>query len=324
MRGPFIKHNNSVLKIKNNLFLSLSLIILCNFYFKGILPYIKGKNDLYNLLYSLISPIIGGLTSYLSEYIYLKYISKKRNDEIKFELKYSFNVFTGIFLSLILFNNPIYLIIIGNIMSFIVFKIYNKDKFNKALIGCIFVIIFLKLKNIDIYNYIYIKPDSNLKDVLFDYSNITCPFLCILAFIFLSYKKAIKWKIPVFYIGTVFILLSIIGFRWNLGLNYSCFNILKSGILFYAVFIAPDLITSPITSVGQILYSILLGILTVAFTYLTSIPSMIISILIMNFLANLLDKIGSFRIDAIKKIIVPLILCVIISVILINYIVKIN
>ena len=55
----------------------------------------------------------------------------------------------------------------------------------------------------------------------------------------------------------------IIGNATNYGLWYPTFHILSGGLLFGAVFMATDPVTSPITKVGQLLYGICLGILTV-------------------------------------------------------------
>lgn len=57
---------------------------------------------------------------------------------------------------------------------------------------------------------------------------------------------------------------------------------------------ATDPVTSPVTPIGQVLYGLFLGILTVIFRFLTPFPEGVLtSILTMNMFVMILDKIGS-------------------------------
>jgi electron transport complex protein RnfD len=136
-----------------------------------------------------------------------------------------------------------------------------------------------------------------------------------LAFFYLTFKKVIKWKIPVIYIGTVFLLTWLIGNMNGLGIWYPLFQIMSGGLFFGAVFIANDTVTSPVTSVGQILYALFLGILTVLFRYLTPLPEGVLTaILTMNIFVVILDKIGSYGNVAIKKLIIPLTIGIVLAI----------
>jgi uncharacterized protein with FMN-binding domain len=64
--------------------------------------------------------------------------------------------------------------------------------------------------------------------------------------------------------------------------------------MFGAVFMATDPVTTPTTPIGQIIYALFLGILTVIFRYLTIFPEgVLLSILIMNMSVRLIDRIGA-------------------------------
>lgn len=79
--------------------------------------------------------------------------------------------------------------------------------------------------------------------------------------------------------------------------------------MFGAVFMATDPVTSPVTPIGQILYGLFLGILTVIFRFLTPFPEGVLtSILTMNMLVMILDKIGAVARFNFKITIIPFII----------------
>jgi len=134
----------------------------------------------------------------------------------------------------------------------------------------------------------------------------TSALLCIIGFIYLSLTKVIKWKIPATYILTVFLITYTIGSINNLDVWYPLFQIFSGGLMFGAVFMATDPVTSPTTPIGQVLYGIGLGILTVIFRYLTPFPEGVLtSILTMNMLVTIIDKIGAKARFNFKNALVP-------------------
>lgn len=348
MKGPFIKSENSTFKMMRNLLIALLPIILFSFYKNGLSPFLEGKTTFYGLIFPLLFIMIGALTSYLTEAVCLRIFMEKKGEELKQTLKKSFAIFPGLFLSLILpYHTPIPVLILGCVIATFIGKIiyggFGHNIFNPALIGCLFILTFFGGTIAELGGYLNVSeldaissatPLTNLslidgigsyETIVEPYGNLwnfffgtipgaigeTSSFLCILAYFYLSYKRVIKWKIPVFYIGTVFLLTWLIGNLNGLGIWYPIFQILSGGLFFGAVFMATDPVTSPITSIGQILYAILLGILTVTFRYLTPLPEGVLtSILTMNIFVVILDKIGSRGDGAMKKITIPLLLCV--------------
>ena len=77
--------------------------------------------------------------------------------------------------------------------------------------------------------------------------------------IYLIVKKVISWKIPVTYIATLAVFVFIFG---GLDANYVLAQVCGGGLIFGAFFMATDYVTSPITPMGQIVFGIMLGLLT--------------------------------------------------------------
>ena len=113
------------------------------------------------------------------------------------------------------------------------------------------------------------------------------------------------------YTLTVFLSTFIIGNILSLDVWYPLFHVLSGGLLFGAVFMATDPVTSPITKSGQVLYGISLGILTVLLRFLTPYPEGVMtSILFMNLLVFLFDKIGLKIKNDKKNLVIPYIIII--------------
>jgi len=94
----------------------------------------------------------------------------------------------------------------------------------------------------------------------------------------------IKWHVPVFYIGTVFLL------SWIMGQD-PLFHILAGGLMLGAFFMATDYVTSPITTRGKIIFAVGAGILVVVIRVLGTMPEGVCySILLMNAVTPLIDR----------------------------------
>ena len=72
--------------------------------------------------------------------------------------------------------------------------------------------------------------------------------------VYLIYKKQIDWKVPAVMIGTVFVL------TWAMGAN-PFMQILSGGLFLGAFFMATDMVTSPITGKGRVIFALGIGIL---------------------------------------------------------------
>lgn len=123
-------------------------------------------------------------------------------------------------------------------------------------------------------------------------------FLCVLAYIYLVIRKSINWRVPIFYVATVFVIsyaAAIIN-KMNgtlYGIWFPVFNLLSGSILFGAVFLATDYVTTPKTPNGKIFYAILLGIVTSFIRLLIGFDGVCISIILVSLLTPVIDLIAS-------------------------------
>lgn len=86
--------------------------------------------------------------------------------------------------------------------------------------------------------------------------------LCVLiGAAYLIIRKVISPKIPLIYIGTVAVFTLLFGGH-GFNLYYLACELCAGGLIFGAFFMATDYVTSPITPLGQIIFAIMLGILT--------------------------------------------------------------
>ena len=115
----------------------------------------------------------------------------------------------------------------------------------------------------------------------------------IIGGIYLMYTKVTDWRIPVSYIGAV----AVLGFIGNSVLPTKVapahFQVLGGALLFGAMFMATDPVTSPFTSTGKLIFGALCGLLTVLIRSFSGIyvEGVMFSIVIMNAFAPLIDHI---------------------------------
>lgn len=108
---------------------------------------------------------------------------------------------------------------------------------------------------------------------------------------YLLIRKVITWKIPVCYIVTFAIFALLFGGH-GFDMTYLAKEICGGGLILGAFFMATDYVTSPITPKGQIVFGILLGILTGVFRiYGASAEGVSYAIIICNLLVPLIEKV---------------------------------
>ena len=118
---------------------------------------------------------------------------------------------------------------------------------------------------------------------------------------YLVYRKVISVRIPAAYIGTVAVL-ALITCKTGTPLEWMAYQVLSGGLLLGAIFMATDYATSPATPVGQYVYGVGCGCLTVFFRYFGLFPEGVTyAILIMNALVWLIDRHTAPRRFGVKK-----------------------
>ncbi len=91
----------------------------------------------------------------------------------------------------------------------------------------------------------------------------TCALAIVLGLIYLVATKTISIAIPASYVGSVFVFYLIA----TKDLHSALVAVLSGGLLFGAVFMATDYVTSPFTLKGKLVYGVALGIVTFAIRY---------------------------------------------------------
>jgi electron transport complex protein RnfD len=108
---------------------------------------------------------------------------------------------------------------------------------------------------------------------------------------FLLYRGYITWQIPVTFVGTVFILS---GLFWLINPDQyvdPLFHILTGGLMLGAFYMATDMVTSPVTNRGMMVFGAGCGVITIVIRLFGGYPEGVsYSILLMNAATPLIDR----------------------------------
>ena len=130
----------------------------------------------------------------------------------------------------------------------------------------------------------------------------TSALLLLIGGVYLVARKVISPRIPVAFMGTV----AVLTFLFPMGndrLTWMAAQLFGGGLMLGAIFMATDYVTSPVTKLGQVIYGIGCGVLTVLIRYFGGYNEGVsYAILVMNCCVVLLDRIGRpIRYGAPKK-----------------------
>ena len=141
-----------------------------------------------------------------------------------------------------------------------------------------------------------LMPDASIADLFF--GNVggclgeTSALLLLIGFVYLLYRNVITARIPLAYMGTV----AVLAFLFPLGndrIAWTAAQLFGGGLMLGAIFMATDYVTSPVTRLGQIVYGIGCGVLTILIRYFGGYNEGVsYAILVMNCCVVLLDRIG--------------------------------
>ena len=269
--------------------------------------------------------LVGAASCVLTEFLIQKYLLKRpvTIDDLS-------AVVTGCLLALNLPpNSPWWLIVVGSIVAIGVAKMtfggLGQNIFNPALVGRVFLLVSFPvlmtswddsgslfglvdafsgatplgavkegLKNGMTLSEI---PQDNLsfsQEFFFNMGGSAGEFSAIaliLGFIYLLCRRVIKATIPVTILCTVFVVSGIFWLANPERFTNPLFNVFTGGLLLGAIFMATDYVTSPMTTKGQIIFGIGIGLITVFVRYFGSYPEGVsFAILIMNCAVPLLNK----------------------------------
>lgn len=123
---------------------------------------------------------------------------------------------------------------------------------------------------------------------------------------YLIYKRYVKWYIPAYYMATVFVMVLILPSKISMPWAKNPFyHIFAGGIVLGAFFMATDMVTSPLTKRGLIIFAIGAGVLTTLIRFYSGYPEGVCySILLMNTATPLIDRFTKPRLygTKIKKV----------------------
>ncbi len=148
-------------------------------------------------------------------------------------------------------------------------------------------------------------PEESLLDMFLG----NCPgsigeisaFALLLGGAYLVYRKVISIRIPAAYLGTMAVL-TLVFHKTDAPVQWMLYSLLSGGVMLGAIFMATDYATSPATPVGQVVYGIGCGVLTVIFRYYGLFPEGVTyAILIMNAFVWFIDRKTPIRRFGTKK-----------------------
>lgn len=227
-------------------------------------------------------------------------------------------------------NLPVWMIIIGSLVAIGVAKMsfggLGKNPFNPALVGRVFLLISFPVqmtswpKAIE-SRFAYldaatgatplaiikegIKNGQPLADLMKEVPGYAQMFLgnmggslgeisvlaLLIGGLFLLIKKVITWHIPGSILATVVLFTGILWLIDPGKYADPLFHLMTGGIMLGAIFMATDMVTSPMTPVGQIVFGVGIGLITCLIRIFGSYPEGVsFAILIMNAFVPLIDK----------------------------------
>ena len=244
------------------------------------------------------------LTSIVSEFLF-NLITKRKQTVLDFSA-----IITGLILGLSLHANaPIWQCVIGSVFAIIVVKCLfgglGANFANPAATARVFLL--LCFTNTLAGGVIPGQPDliasatplSNLQtgaelptivDMLIGNRGGAigegCMIALLIGFIYLVARKVIRFEVPVVMVGTVFIL-SLIVERSFVGAIY---QVLGGGLVFAAIFMATDYVTTPMTRWGKVIFAFGCGLITFLIRVYGNYPEGVsFAILIMNILSPAIE-----------------------------------
>lgn len=222
-------------------------------------------------------------------------------------------VLTGLLLGLCLPPSvPLYIPVLGSVFAIVVAKCcfggLGQNFMNPALAGRCFLLISF---GVLMTNYDYkigadvisgatplavLKDTGKFNDILamalgFTKGTIACSAAALLiGGIYLIITGTITWHIPVTYIASFIVMMGLFGGK-GFDPAFLAAHVCGGGLMIAAFFMATDPVTNPITPVGQMIFGIILGVLTSLFRINgSSAESVSYAVIISNLLVPMIDR----------------------------------
>lgn len=119
----------------------------------------------------------------------------------------------------------------------------------------------------------------------------TCVPALLLGYILLVVFNLVNWRVPLLFVGTVALITGIVNYFFPGVTPTPLFHIISGGLLLGAIYMATDMVTSPITGTGCIIFAIGCGAVTSVIRIWGNYPEGVsFAILFMNALVPLIDR----------------------------------
>lgn len=310
--SPHVHADQSVRKIMFGVIISLIPAMLVSFYFFG--------------LSAIILTLTAIVSCALFEFLIQKYLLKNEPT-----IGDGSAMLTGLLLAFNVPSNlPIWMMIVGSLVSIGIAKMsfggLGKNPFNPALVGRVFLLISFPVDmtswplpqsfSTSLSDVITgptplgvvkegLKKGDSMVDLMQqvpDYLNLLLgnmggsigeisSIAILIGGVYLLYKQIITWHIPVSFVGSAF-LFSTILYLVNPQLYVNpFFHLITGGLLLGAVYMATDMVTSPMSTKGMLLFGVGCGVITILIRVFGVYPEGVsFAILIMNATVPLLNK----------------------------------
>jgi len=119
----------------------------------------------------------------------------------------------------------------------------------------------------------------------------TSVILLLIGGLYLLFKRYIGWKIPFTFLASVFIITGVFGGTDGLFTGPSLYHLLAGGLMLGAFFMATDMVTTPVTFRGRLIFGTGCGVITAVIRLAGGYPEGVCySILLMNAFTPLIDR----------------------------------
>ncbi len=310
--SPHVHGGNSIQKEMYGVIYALIPAMLVSFYFFG--------------WGAVRVTLIAVLASVTFEFLIQKYLIKGKPTIIDGSA-----VLTGMLLAFKVPSNlPAWIIIIGALMAIGVAKMtfggLGQNPFNPALVGRVFLLISFPVQmtswpKVNILNFSGVDAETgatalgivkeglakgdNFSDLMTQIPSITDMFMgqmggslgevsaiaLILGGLYLIWKKIISWHIPVAMLGSMALVSGILHVVSPEAYAGPLFHMVTGGALLGAIFMATDMVTSPMTKTGMLVFGVGIGLLTIVIRVFGAYPEGVsFAILIMNAFVPLINN----------------------------------
>ncbi len=305
--APHLRSEDSVRKIMLDVLIALAPAVAAGAIFFG--------------WYALVLCIVGTLSAELIEWFILRVLRKQK----EFSPDLSAAV-TGLLLAMNLPPTaPWWLLIIGVIVAIGIAKQafggIGQNIFNPALVGRVFLLISFPTMMTrwisPVPSFSVFAPDAVTSATAlgilkqqgfsqaierYSYSDLffgnvggcigeTSTLLLLIGFAYLVFRGRVKTVIPATYIGTVFAFSTVTYLINPERFGTPLYHILAGGLMLGALFMATDMVTTPMTLKGQAVFGLGCGVVTMIIRLFAGYPEGVsLAILLMNAVTPLIDR----------------------------------